>query len=856
MNTSAIKKYAPKARKDFIAAVTRQAAVYGITENSIAPADIKGDYLIIADKTFPSSIASQHAKLVKRIEQQGFAQTMEAVAYSWFNRLIAIRYMELHDYLDHGRRVLSHPTLDNRFQIVEECADIDFPGLDKANILKLKLDGTQDEILFRELLLAQCHALHGAMPFLFEAVDTETELLLPGNLTQTNSIIHELVTAIPEADWQHVEIVGWLYQFYISEKKDQVIGKVVKSKDIPAATQLFTPNWIVQYLVQNSIGRQWLQTYPDSPLKEKMPYYIEPAEQAPEVLAQIAEITPSEIDPETLKVLDPACGSGHILVEAYKILKAIYEERGYRSRDIPKLILENNLFGLDIDDRAGQLAGFALMMLAREDDRRIFSRDIRLNVLAIQESSNINLPSLWRALNLDGEPQSGTTKDLFEEEKEDLSTFSADDRYQLLLRTLELFKQAKTFGSLIDVPAKLLPELLALQTMLEELAESGDTIQQPAARTLLPLVRQAIILAQRYDAVVANPPYMGSKGMNADLKAFTKKHYSNSKADLFAVFMERAFELLIANGYNAQVTMQSWMFLSSYEKMRENLLDRHTILTMAHMGNGVMRIAFGTNATVFSKLHINGYVGSFSYTENEDTDDNGIPRIFPTPNARLKTATSDDFNKIPGSPIAYWVSHDFRNSFVGSKKLGDIGEPRLGMATGNNNLHLRLWQEVANTKIGYSLGSRNEAKLSNKKWFPYNKGGQFRRWFGNNEYVVNWENDGSLLRNMLDPTGARVWAHNFNLDYIFKQCLTFTATSATYFGVRFSHKGFLFDNKGSSYFTSDEYIYVALGLLASKPATVILKALNPTVETQPGNISVIPFFKKLLNTCIHQYLRH
>lgn len=438
MNTANIKKYAPKARQTFIAAVSRQAARLGITASGIAPMELKGDLALINDRAFPKAIVNARNALVQLVERNGFAQTMEQAAYSWFNRLCAIRYMELKGFLEHGRRVLSHPDQTQHFQILDDCLDIDLTslgsdldsGLNKARITELKLDGNKDEELYRELLLAQCHALHQAMPFLFEALDDATELLLPDNLTRTDSLIHELVNAIPESGWQDIEIIGWLYQFYISEKKDQVIGKVVKSEDIPAATQLFTPNWIVQYLVQNSIGRQWLQTYPDSPLKHSMPYFIGPGEQPPEVQAQVAASTPPNLEPESIKVLDPACGSGHILVEAYKVLKAIYEERGYRSRDIPQLILKHNLFGLDIDDRAGQLAGFALMMLAREDDRRLFSRiangEVQLNVTSLQGTGHLKLQELWRALNLGGDWNRGQSQGLFDSEQADMSSPSAD----------------------------------------------------------------------------------------------------------------------------------------------------------------------------------------------------------------------------------------------------------------------------------------------------------------------------------------------------------------------------------------------------------------------------------------------
>lgn len=620
MNTANIKKYAPKARNNFIAAVTKQAARYGITAKGIEPMEQRGDIALIGEKAFPKAIAPARKALERMVEQMGFAQAMEQAAYSWFNRLCAIRYMEIHDFLDHGRRVLSTANGDpGTPQILDDCLDISLPGLDPQQVAELKLDGNKDEELYRELLLAQCHALHEAMPFLFEAVDDATELLLPDNLTKTDSLIRELVSAIPEDDWQDVEIIGWLYQFYISEKKDQVIGKVVKSEDIPAATQLFTPNWIVQYLVQNSVGRQWLQTYPDSPLRNQMPYFIEPGEQPPEVQAQLDEAVPDAIDPESIKVLDPACGSGHILVEAYEILKAIYEERGYRGRDIPQQILKHNLFGLDIDDRAGQLAGFALMMLAREDDRRLFSRvaegDVTLNVLSLKETGHLDLPQLWQDLNLSGDWQQGSSQSLFESEQADLSSASADERYQLLQRTLERFEEAKTFGSLIEVPEEDAASLKALVRELEQLAHMGDVMQKPAAETLLPYVQQAWILAQRYHAVIANPPYMGSKGMNAPLKKFAKDAYPNSKSDLFAIFMERAFAFLQPNGYNAQINMQSWMFLSSYEKLREWLLHNATIITMAHMGSRAFDSISGevvsTTAFVIENAAFPNYSGAY-----------------------------------------------------------------------------------------------------------------------------------------------------------------------------------------------------------------------------------------------------
>lgn len=636
MNTKHLKSYAPKARNQFKKAVEQRLNLFGIfapekpakgtrAEDTIkarvSEATQQGAVLEIGSNTFDAKLAPQRERLAKRAQDLGFEVLLENVAYTWFNRFSAIRFMELRaGYLEHGFRVLSHPTKQHGFEVLDHAIEAaDSLGLNRQHIEELKLAGDQDRALFRELILGQCHQLYEAMPFLFEKLDDETELLLPDNLTRTDSVIRGLVDDIPEDNWQDVEIIGWLYQFYISEKKDQVIGKVVKSEDIPAATQLFTPNWIVQYLVQNSLGRHWLMTYPDSPLKQQMQYYIEPGEQPDEVMAQLKAITPTSIEPESIKVLDPACGSGHILVEAYKVLKAIYEERGYRSRDIPQLILKHNLYGLDIDDRAGQLAGFTLMMLAREDDRRLFSRvasgDVHLNIAALQETKHLKIDKLWQALNLTGDWQQGTSQGLFEDNQQSLSSASVDGRYKLLKETLAHFNDAKTFGSLIEVSDDQAQALADLLAELQRLTTEGDAMQRSAASTLVPFIKQAWILALRYDAVIANPPYMGSKGMNAALKDFAKKTYPNSKSDLFAIFMERAFSLLNERGYNAQINMQSWMFLSSYEKLRAWLLGSTTILSMAHLGarafDSIGGEVVSTTAFVIENRHLPSYQGAF-----------------------------------------------------------------------------------------------------------------------------------------------------------------------------------------------------------------------------------------------------
>ncbi|WP_458734934.1 BREX-1 system adenine-specific DNA-methyltransferase PglX [Zobellella taiwanensis] len=849
MNTANIKKYAPKARKDFIAAMTRQAAKVGITAKGTEPMELRGDLALIGERAFPRSIARAREALARRVQQQGFAQTMDQAAYSWFNRLCAIRYMEIQGYLDHGRRVLSTASGEpGTPQILDDCLDIDLDaldsGLDRQKITELKLDGTKDEELYRELLLAQCHALHRAMPFLFEAVDDATELLLPDNLTKTDSLVRELVSAVPEQDWSNIEIIGWLYQFYISEKKEQVIGKVVKSEDIPAATQLFTPNWIVQYLVQNSVGRQWLQTYPDSPLKSQMPYYIAPAEQTEEVQAQLAAITPASIEPESIKVLDPACGSGHILIEAYKVLKAIYEERGYRSRDIPALILNNNLFGLDIDDRAGQLAGFALLMLARKDDRRLFGRvaagEVKLNVLALEETTHLDLPGLWQALNLAGSLNQGSSDDLFA--APDAAMAKDDPRYALLERTLARFVKAKTFGSLIDVPEQDAEPLKALLLDLEELADKGDSMQKPAAEALAPYVQQAWILAQRYDAVIANPPYMGSKGMNMALKDFAKKAYPDSKSDLFAIFMEHAFSLLKPAGYNAQINMQSWMFLSSFEKLRAWLLENKTILTMAHLGARAFSQISGevvqTTAWVIKNTDIEKYQPTF-FRLVEGAEESKRANLLKG-NFAFKGIMQSDFNKITGSPIAYYSSHQSRVLYSTQKSLSEVSSPRQGLITGDTERFIKFWFEVSFNKIGFDFNSRDSAECSKCKWFPIDKGGEFKKWYGNNEFVVNWLKDGEEIRNFTDGYG-KLRSRPQNMDFYFREGATWTKVSSSNFSVRYSPKGHLFSDAGMKIFSdTPSSLNDLIGFLNSNLTPYFLSFLSETINYEQGNISRLP----------------
>ncbi|HHB1613329.1 BREX-1 system adenine-specific DNA-methyltransferase PglX [Acinetobacter haemolyticus] len=829
MNTSNIKKYAPQARNDFIAAMRKQAAKYGITADSILPAEQKGDLLLIGDQVFPLSVMKPREKLIKRIQTSSFEQTIDYIAYSWFNRLCAIRYMECKGLLDHGRRVLSSADGSAGLpQILEECLDIDLPGLNASRVAELKLDGNKDEELYRELLLAQCHALNQVMPLLFEQVSDESELLLPDNLTKTDSLIRDLVSSIPEEDWSDVQIIGWLYQFYISEKKDQVIGKVVKSEDIPAATQLFTPNWIVKYLVQNSVGRLWLMAQPDSTLANDWEYYIQPAEQTDEVNAQLKQLINVRIsedgdtlNPESITVLDPACGSGHILVEAYDCLKAIYLERGYRSRDIPRLILENNLYGIDIDTRAAQLASFALLMKAREDDRRLFSNPPKLNIIALQDSQPDRLEAFSQDLantNL---------------EKSDLKEL------------LDLFEHASTFGSLIQIPQTFAKKLPDLEAKLNTALESGDIFAQQSAQELLPLVQQAKLLGKQYDAVIANPPYMGSKFYAPALKKFIESNYKVAKGDLYTCFMVRNEYLAKTGALIGMITIPNWMFLSSYEDLRAWLFEKTNLQTMSHNGRGVFGSDFGSCAFVFQKYPLLDYKGAYkrlfekqgSVSSNEELDNTfKLSKCF--------YASVSDFKKIPGSPVVYWVSANCREVFTLFNNLGSFSTTRKGMATGLNEEFVRCWFEVNNNKLGFNYSSRKEASISQKKWFPYANGGEYKKWYGNYIDVVNWENDGHRLQTEKHDKDERIRAVNLNLEYIFSEGLSWTSITSSFFSIRYLPKGFLFSSASNAFFLKESSnLKIPLALLNSRVSEYILKILSPSLNANPGDIAKIPFIE-------------
>ena len=817
MQTTKLKTYAPKARRDFIAAVTRRAASFGLSAKGISPIREEGEVVVIEGQAYPKRVGAQRARLAERIRRQGFEQVMEAAAYTWFNRFAAIRFMELHGYLDHSFRVLSHPAGGALPEILEQAQHVDLPGLDRQRIIAQKMDGTQDEALYRDLLLAQCRALHRAMPFLFERVDDETELLLPDSLLQTDSPIRELVTAIPEEDWQAIEIIGWLYQFYISEKKDQVIGKVVKSEDIPAATQLFTPNWIVQYLVQNSVGRLWLMANPTSTLASEWPYYIQPAHQTPEVQAQLDALIQTRIredgdalNPESITVLDPACGSGHILVVAYDVLKAIYLERGFRLRDIPRLILEKNLYGLDIDDRAAQMAGFALLMKARADDRRLLNdpdNPPKLNVLSLQESKGLNY--------------------------EELSTHLAPFGVQraIVSALIETFEHTKTFGSLIQIPCQLKTHLEPLAQVLELADTGGDMYGKQAAQDLQPFVKQAQVLAMQFDAVVANPPYMGNKGMNEEVKEFVKVHYSDTKSDLCVCFIERSYSLAKNFGFVSMITMQSWMFLLSFQSMRQRMIGEKTIQSMAHIGfnsfpslNSKIAVA---SAFCFVNTDVINFAGKF-IDLNSASPSADKEAVFLNRDAKSDFIVSmKEFEKIPGLPIAYWASNTVREAFSVNKNLGETWYSDGPCKSGNDDIYLRNIWEVNSADIGVS-----------SNWRPCSKGGANRKYYGNIEHVLRWRL--ADQRHYRHDKVARITSD----ESINKVGITWSIISINR-TFRVLQSEDLFNSVSPTIFprTGGSEIPDLLAFLNSNVAAHFFLTLNPTLALNVSNVLALPYIR-------------
>ena len=815
MNKTTIKNYAIWARIQLIESCKQRAYEYGITEDGNYSSNLK----TVGGRILTDQEAEQRNQLIDQIRQKGYAQIMEEAAYTWFNRFIALRFMEVNGYLPSKVRVFTDGTGAFKPELLKEAMTIELEGVDKSRVIEL-LEKQDNEELYKYLLITQCNALSDGLPYMFEKISNWTELLFPANLLRNDSVTGRMISDIPEEDWTDaVQIIGWLYQYYNSELKEETFAllkknvKITKER-IPAATQLFTPDWIVRYMVENSLGRLWYEGHKDFD-KSEWKYYLDEAEQEPEVESELVKIRAeySKIKPEEIKVIDPCMGSGHILVYAFDVLMQIYTSAGWSERDAARSIIENNLYGLDIDDRAGQLAYFAVMMKARKYNRRIMTFGLQPNVMSIQDSSFMT---------------------------NELIDFVADNDIKIrsdLRRIKEVFTDAKEFGSILNVPS------LSYEAILDRISKiqvsfAGDVFQigyrDIAVEKLIPLIKQAEIMSQKYDVVVTNPPYMGSSGMSANLGSFVKKHYPDSKSDLFAVFMEKWGTQLLQAGFNCMVTMQSWMFLSSLEPLRRKLIHNYTISNLLHMENMVMGIAFGTAVTVFKNVKIDKYRGTYNHVKLTDIV-NDKPSSFPIVGNRFAQIDSDTFSRIPECPIAYWVSESFLKAYD-NKQLSAVGDARSGLQTGNNELYLKLWFEVPYSSIAFGMQTKKQYVSTGKKWVPQVKGGSYRQWYGNLDYTVNWENDGEAIRK---EKGCRLNAMANN-ELFFKEGITWSHTTSGGFGARYLPEGFLFNVEAPTYFSSLINVFYVLAFLNSKVAKYFLGAINSTIHYLVGNIVRLP----------------
>ena len=771
MNKNAIQKFAVWARTEMIAQVKQRAYQYDITETSYG----EENAVTVNGRALSADEQRQRAALVQQIKAKGYSQVMEEVAYTWFNRFIALRFMEVNNVLPSHIRVFSDVNGDFKPEILNDVLHLELDGLDKQKVASY-IEQNQTDDLYRYLLLIQCNALNSALPGMFERLGSYTELLLPNNILKADGILGRLVDDIPEEDWHdQVQIIGWLYQYYISEKHDQVVNinkSAVRREDIPAATQLFTTDWVVRYMVDNSLGRYWIERHPESKLREKLRYFVMP--KSGEMTYVDEKITPQE-----LTFFDPCMGSGHILVYAFDVLMEIYKECGYGERDAAAEIVKNNLFGFDIDPRCSQLAYFTIMMKTRSYDRRFFTRDIQPQVYYPRyDEALLEYGSLLQVEVLDEKPIESSAQTLFEE------------NYEVLMNDWNYRR----------------------------------------------------VLSQHYAVVCTNPPYLNK--YNSNLKKFVNQHYKAYAGDLFSVYIYRNFDFCKENGYSAFMTPFVWMFIKTYENLRTFIIENKSITSLIQMEYSAFEEA---TVPICSFVLQNGRSENRSlcfrlsdFKGGMEVQRQKVEEALHNPECGyFYEAQQSNFSKIPGSPVAYWVSDQIILSFQ-HPSINRIGTTKQGLATGDNDEFLRLWHEISVCKIGFNVSSRKEALKLGKKWFPCNKGGQFRKWYGNNEYVVNWEDDGKKIRNFRDQKG-KLKSRPQNMDFYFREGITWSTLSSGNLSMRFTPKGFLFETKGSMCFfrSRNDELYV-LGLTNSKVIIDIVRALSPTLDFHEGPIGSIP----------------
>ena len=816
MDKNVIKKFAVWARKELIERVSKKALAYGITEHEVYNPDadsVNGIVLTAAQK-------KERKALIEQIFAKSYKQVMEEVAYTWFNRFCALRFMEVNGFLPSLVRVFTNDKNEFRPQLLTEALELDLPGLDKQKIYEMK-EANADEELYKYLLITQCNALNDELPRMFQRIEDYTELLFPDNLLREGSVIEQMITLIPEEDWQDaVQIIGWLYQYYNIEPKKEVFANLDKNikigkNDIPAATQLFTPDWIVRYMVENSLGRLVNNANSDNaqptttnyPL-ESWKYYLPEAEQETEVRKQLAQLSTTNFSLTTTKCIDPCMGSGHILAYLFDVLMEVYRSEGYRDRDAVKNIINNNLYGLDIDERAAQLAYFAVMMQGRKYDNRFLTRHYQPHIYAVTESNGIDRELLA----------------YFGVELDDLNRENALNQLNGMLDEME---DACEYGSLITVSEydfALLKDFVAAYDAEQNLFASGSLA--PLQERLQQLIAVAETLAQKYEVVVTNPPYMGAGNMDEKLSKYVKQHYPDSKSDLFAVFMEACHNMTAENGYQAMITMHSWMFLSSFEKLRAKI-QKQNLVNMVHLGARAFEEIGGevvqTTSFVLANKHIDGYKGTYCRLV-EPTTQAGKEEMFLAKENRY-VACSDNFAKIPGAPVAYWAGNNLFSSFD-NDKIVDHYVVRNGISTGNNERYLRLWYEVDNVC---------------EYWIPCNKGGSYRKWYGNNAFVVFWKDNGHLIRTSLDDKG-RIKARLGGIEYSFSKGIEMSRITGGELSFRISLGGFVYESSTNDIYVNNKkwLLEWLLGYCNSKVVSYLLNLMNPTINVMPEDLRKLP----------------
>ena len=847
MNKAAIKNFAIWARNKLIADISYRAGLMGIKsegiENALPQSTLSTEFYNIGTEN-PYSISGdaikQRRKLVEVIRRKenesdyetAYKYIIEEVAYTWFNRLIAIRFMEVNDYLPSHMRVLSSDTGKLEPDIVTNICDTELELTDeeREKVIQLKTDNQLDE-LFCMLFIKQCNALNEYLPELFEKTNDYTELLLNISVIDKDGVVYKLVHDISEDDFNiekggQVEIIGWLYQYYNTEPKADVFGRPsgtkIRKEDVPAATQLFTPDWIVRYMVENSLGRLWVEGHPNDELKANWKYYLEEAKQEPEVEEKLAEIRKeyAGLNPEDIKIVDPCMGSGHILVYAFDVLIQIYESAGYGQRDAAISILENNIYGLDIDDRAFQLAYFAVMMKARQYNRRILNGEYKPNLYSIEEGNGVNRNHL---------KYFGTSLNESDKEKA-LSQMNS---------LLDTFIDAKEYGSILTVGEY---DWDLLERFVSDSEYSGQISMETVGiedtkEVLLQMIAQGKVLGQKYWVAVTNPPYAGGSNLSIKVNNYIKKNYPDSKTDLFAVFIERCGQMIIDNGYQAMITQHSWMFLSSFEKLRKKMMQNE-IINMAHLGARAFEDIGGevVQVTTFVQCvsHIGGYKGIYCRLV-EPNSQNGKEDMFLKESGRYITV-QDNFEKIPGEPVAYWISEKIFEAFK-NKNISDVGSAKVGIGTGNTEMFLKLWFEVSFERISFG---KNNSEIGNLIFAPINKGGSFRKWYGNCDYIINWKDNGLKIKEHRDNNGKKM-SYPRNLDVQLKESLTWGDITTSKFSIRYSPEGNFFSDVGNSLFIKDkEILLYVLAYANSSLFYYLTSIINQTMHFKPGNMMQMP----------------